>query len=88
MGINLLWTKNMGQKEKEAFETLLRNNTIIVRRLLEILAERKEEYERREISKTEYDNPSWAYKQAHTNGAKTELKFIESLFKLNEGEAR
>lgn len=60
-----IWFRGLGQKEKEDLLNSLRYNSAF-RRLSEIL-----EGFLREVdtpTRKDYDNPSWAFKQAHYNG--------------------
>lgn len=76
------WFRDKSPKEKEDLEQILRNNTILRQALLEILTRYESEEGRSEISTSQYDNPSWAYKQADTNGAKRAYAKIRNLFNL------
>lgn len=76
------WFRDKSPKEKEDLEYILRNNTILREALLEILTRYESEEVRSEISVSQYDNPSWAYKQADTNGAKRAYAKIRTLFNL------
>lgn len=74
------WFKGRSQKEKDELEYVLRNNSILRQALLDILTRYEEAETRIEISSAQYDNPSWAYKQADINGAKRALAKIRTLF--------
>lgn len=73
MGIATLWIKNLPEQEKSEFEKTLRHSGIVLGRLQEIFKERLKELNDQEVSFGAYESPSWAYKQAHLNGAKHEL---------------
>lgn len=63
------WTKHLkSQKEREDFEKVVRNSTLVLSRLKEILEERLDTIDRMELSHEAYENPAWAYKQAFWNG--------------------
>ena len=81
------WIKHLPPQEKDNFETTLRNSTIVLDRLREILFEHLRSIETKEYSETSYENPSWACKQAFLNGRKAELT---KLIKLTDfiGENR
>lgn len=72
------------QKEKDQLELSIRNlqNDSTMKRLAKILEEREKELNA--APRGDYDNPSWAYKQADTNGQLRMLAFIKSLL-LVEG---
>ena len=76
------WFRELSEKEKSDLEYILRNNTILVSSLLKILTRYENEENRSEISASQYDNPSWAYKQADTNGAKRAYAKIRALFNM------
>lgn len=50
-----------------------------VKQFLEILARYEETLDRGEINPETYDNPNWAYRQAHINGERHALKIIKDL---------
>lgn len=75
-----VWTDNLKDPdEKERFEQALRNDTLVLGRLQEILDIKLTELESQEIKLADYDSPSWAAKQAHRNGYKAGVKFVEDL---------
>ena len=68
------WTKHLKDPEAKAdFEKLLRNSTISLGRLREIVEEKLNALDRSEVKTEVYDSPNWAYKQADTNGARRVL---------------
>ena len=79
-GILTVWFKGLEEKDKTKLEDLLRHNTFLLSRLLSVLDEWEKEIENRETSTSDYDSPSWAYKQAHYNGQKSTLSKIKRLF--------
>lgn len=75
--ISLSWTKHLKDEEdKKKLEATIRASTTIVSRLLVILEE-----EDRSLDKaaTDFENPSWAYRQAYILGQKEALKKIKEL---------
>lgn len=74
-----LWTRGLKDKEKEDFESLLRNNTQLFSRLKQIIEEREMEIYNKEGSENSYDSPSWENLQAHRNGRKEELRIMKKL---------
>jgi len=74
------WLRGKSSKEQEEISTVLRHNTILIKSFLEILDRMEEQEHRQEIQSSDYDSPSWAYKQADRNGAKRALSKIRSLF--------
>lgn len=84
MNLSTAWYKGKTDKEKEDIESLLRNNTILVQTFLSLLDQMEEEELRGEITQKEYDNPSWAYKQADRNGARRAINKVKKLFNFLE----
>lgn len=74
------WFKDKSQKDKEAIEFTLRNNPALIQAILDIIDRYDQEQSRTEISLSEYDSPSWGYKQADRNGAKRQLAKFRQLF--------
>jgi len=67
MSLSIEWTKHISDpKAKKDFEAAVRNSTLALGRLSDILKER--ESEAMKVKPRDYDNPSWAYKQADDNG--------------------
>lgn len=79
------WFKNNpSDKDKEALEYLLNNQSALIDRLREILSAWYKEEERADLTLKDFDNPNWAYLQANRNGAKRALAKVEALFKSVE----
>lgn len=75
-----LWTQHLkDDKAKEDFEKILRNSTITLGRLREILEKRLDSLERTEVNSKAYDNPNWPYKMADFIGMKRALRNILDL---------
>lgn len=73
--MNSAWTK------RNINEHQLATSKRVLEALREIVEERLKAFEAIELTQETYDSPSWAYKQAHFNGAKTMLRFIDQLIK-------
>jgi hypothetical protein len=78
----LVWTKHLKTKEEKTnFERLLRGSTTVNTRLQTIL------HEMAQVSKgTDYDSPSWAYRQADQNGYNRALSDLLKLFDFMENK--
>lgn len=87
--ISTAWIQHLGKEEKDKFLELLYNNhsNLILIRLKEIMIREREALEASELL-PDYDSASWSHKQAHTNGARQTLKFVEDLlsFTSNKGK--
>jgi hypothetical protein len=86
MSISLEWFKNVPQDKRKDYETIIRNSTIMARRLLELCDEWEEDLNRSESKITDYDSPSWGAKQAHRNGDRSRIRKLRELFSFLHGE--
>lgn len=84
MGVALEWTEGMSAQEKEEFQALLLRNTILTRRLYEILKKREKALTRNETKESTFDSPNWAFKQAYNNGKVESIREILDLFRFLE----
>jgi len=66
--LSLQWTKGVSEEDRPSVEKAIRNSTTALSHLKGILEERLSELTKSEARESEYDNPAWAYKQAHRNG--------------------
>lgn len=77
---NSKWTKHLpNESDKETLRKTILGSRIALDRLKELLSEELASLENQEASSTDYDSPSWAYKQAHRNG---ERAFAKKVFEL------
>ena len=83
MGYNNIWTQGLTDQEKPEVLRLLEleADSPFLKRLLQVLDLKKQNLETSERTLEAYDNPNWAYKQAHNNGAIQMISFIEKLIK-------
>lgn len=78
-----VWTKHLkSTKEKQDFERLVRNNTVVFSRLVNILKEKQEANNKLNVA--DYDSPSWAFKQADRNGYERAIQDLLDLFNFME----
>lgn len=74
------WTQRLKtQDQKEKFLQALKNDTLVLGRLREIIEEDIAALSRREVRMDSYDSPSWAFRQAHLNGVKQTLHGLRDL---------
>jgi hypothetical protein len=79
-----LWTKHIKDQEaKENFERQIINSIPVLERIQDILKEDLDTLDKVEFSTKAYDNPNWAYRQAHVNGYKTAYKNLDKLLNLD-----
>lgn len=67
------------EEERNAFSDAVLHDSLVLGRLTEIIEGKLSGLETRETSLQEYDNPAWAYKQAHANGYRGALTSILEL---------
>ncbi len=80
-----VWTKNLQtQDEKDNFNNQLLGARPVLERLTELLNEKEVELDRSERSLKAYDNPNWAYLQAHKNGCASMLQSVKELINLDQ----
>lgn len=78
------WVKNLKTKEEqERFFNTLQGARPVLERLNELLDEKMESLDRTERTIKAYDNPNWAYQQAHKNGNAAMLYAIKDLINLD-----
>lgn len=74
------WTQHLKSEEQKArFLQALRNDTLVLGRLKEVIEEDLAALSRREVRTDSYDSPSWAYQQAHYNGMRQSLMQLQDL---------
>ena len=78
--VALRWTQHLKTEEqKERFLQALRNDTLVLGRLKEVIEEDLAALSRREVRTDSYESPSWAFQQAHYNGVKQQLLALRDL---------
>jgi hypothetical protein len=84
------WTRHLKDDEaKQKFYDAVTNHLyadIVVKRLIEILEERKQKKIQEFSKHVDYNQPSWAYAQAALNGSLRELEDLLALFDLTKGK--
>ncbi len=87
MTFPLEWTEHLQNNKtaKEDLELAVRNSTVALTRLLEILEKKKSFVEKTESNITQYEHPSWSHKQAHLNGRRASLDEIINLLQFIRG---
>lgn len=78
----IIWTAHLQNNPdaKADLEKAIRNSTAALSRLNEILKEKEDSLDRRELSITTYGSPSYPFEQAHQNGRRACLREIKDLF--------
>lgn len=82
----LAWTKHLSDpKAKENLELSIRNSTSALGRLYQILEDEERALENSSLTIKDFDDPSWAFKQAYKNGEKARLKKLKELIDFIKG---
>ena len=77
--LSTAWVQHKHSDDKQKFADLVFNSTAILTRLDEILNEHASALAASEASSEPYDNPNWAYLQAHRNGQKDMIRQLKKL---------
>lgn len=77
------WLGTLKGDERENFKLSILSSKIVLDKLHEIVYNMYKDRSREQIS--DYDSPSWAYKQAHTNGYLEALSKILELTEIDHG---
>lgn len=79
--VNSLWTQDLPESEREAFKEYLLSQSKhkALKRLRDIVQNRRQVLEGEERNPSCYSDQCWAYRQAHQNGARQVLKILEDL---------
>ncbi len=80
------WTRHLGPNDKTKFEQALRNDTLVLGRLLAILEEEYAIYLKQEELESQFDNPNWQYKIAYRSGLKAYLQRVMTLLNFLKKE--
>ena len=84
-----LWTQHISDPEKkEEFAKLLRNSTVSLGRLRDIVRELQTSILTTERSNKVYESPNWTYLQAHTNGMLQAYDNIDRLLSFLDEEQK
>lgn len=78
------WYTGMTPEQKASFEKVLRGNTLLLDRLIDILNRWENELIREETSKDDFTE-GWAYKQAARNGDKRRIHKLRDLVSFFKG---
>ena len=80
-----IWTQNLKtQEEKDDFTNQVLNARPVLERLSQILKDKEVALEGSERTQKAYENPNWAYLQAHRNGYYTALQNMTDLLNLDQ----
>ena len=80
----VVWTKHLSEAEREAMEKSVRNSTIVLSRLREIIDEQLNGLDRMEESDEFYEKYDYHRHQPFVNGRRRALKDIRKLLDFIE----
>lgn len=81
------WTKHLkSEDEKNQYKQSLKRVSWVLEDLKRLVKENEVSIDNSEISPKSYDNPNWAYRQAHANGYKQCLRDFNKLLTLDPEE--
>lgn len=79
------WTRHITDPEEKArFESSVLGSKTVLRRLTDLMNEREFSIDVGERGLKQFDNPSWAYKQAFNNGFRSCLETVKLLIDLDK----
>jgi len=79
------WTSHLkNEEEKQNFERDILSAKRVLERLHVIMKEELEGLEQAENSPRNYDTPNWDYRQAHGNGFRSGLAFVNKVINLDQ----
>jgi hypothetical protein len=81
--VKIVWFKDVlnDPKAKQDLELTIKNSTLVLGRLREILEEELRTLDKLQIS-PDYSSPNWAYKQADFNADKRRMKWLIELISI------
>jgi hypothetical protein len=75
-----IWTAHLQtEEEKLRFKNQLHGSREVFERLTQLVEQKENELGAAERNQSAYENPSWAYLQAHRNGYASAMKVIKNL---------
>lgn len=79
-----IWTAHLTtEDEKKRFLNQLYGSRDVIERLRDLVETKEKELGSAERNITAYDNPNWAFQQAHRNGYSNAMSIIKNLINLD-----
>jgi len=83
--MNQIWTAHLQTpEEKQRFINQLRGSSEVFERLSQLIEMKQKELGAAERNISAYENPNWAYLQAHRNGYASASTVIKNLLTLDQ----
>lgn len=77
------WTRHLpDQKAREDFAVIVRNSTLLLTRLGEILEEQEKQSVAASYSQDDFKDPNWSHKQAFRNGRLSMIKTLKEIITI------
>lgn len=80
--MDIAWTRGKSEEEKKLYVESLNRAKWVLDDLNKLVDSNLRGVEAAESKVESYDNPNWAYRQAHANGYKKALKDIKNLLTI------
>lgn len=77
--LSTAWTQHLSGDAKSDFEKIVRNSTLLLTRLQQIIDEKEKALLGTSYSLSDFEDPNWSHKQAFRNGQLADLKFFKTL---------
>lgn len=84
MGIPSVWFKGLEGEKKKDFEAYLRNSTVLVDKLVEIILDQIEALERKQIQEDFYKDPELTARLCYLNGQLAAYNRVLDLFRYTK----
>lgn len=82
--LSLEWTKGLSGTDKVRMQESVRHDTLVLTQLLNIIDDKLDGLERKEVEFTTYENPAYPMVQGHINGKRASLLEIRRLLEFLE----
>lgn len=79
--LSVEWFFGVPEDKKKLYEANIRSPQLLIAQVLRLCDRWEEELTSQESKQSDYDNASWAVKQAHRNGDRARIRKIRELFK-------
>jgi hypothetical protein len=86
VGLPTPWIRHLSHQDKDTktnFEAAIRNSTVALSRLRQIIQEDLDSLDRAETSENQFEDPNWSHKQAYWNGQRSKLLSYLSLLNID-----
>lgn len=82
MSLSTAWTQGLTGEAKSNFESLVRNSTLLLSKLKEIIEDKERSLQALSLSADDFKDPNWSHKQAFRNGELSSLKKMKDIITI------